>query len=83
MVKANCVVDFVGDPFVMFHAKLQKLKKAISTWSRDTYGNIVQKVASLEDKVKVREIQFELNPSVGNREDLNRVNAELKKYWHL
>lgn len=46
-------------------------------------GIYFKKVATVEDEVKVMEIQFEINRSVENREEFNRVNVELKKYWHL
>lgn len=32
----------------------------------------------LEDEVKAKKVQFEINPSMANREELNMVNAELK-----
>ncbi|XP_070045323.1 uncharacterized protein [Nicotiana tomentosiformis] len=49
LVKENWKADFVGDPFFTFNYKLKRLKKALSTWSRATYGDIFQKIASLEE----------------------------------
>lgn len=46
------------------------------------FGNIFLKVDTLDDEIKVKEIQTEINPSVENREALNKVNAELKKLYH-
>lgn len=83
VVKENWRVDFVGDSFTEFYAKLKCIKKALVLWSREAFGDIFQKVATLEDEVNIKEVQFEMNPSEANREDLNRVNVELKKYWHL
>nr|XP_009757417.1 PREDICTED: uncharacterized protein LOC104210257 [Nicotiana sylvestris] len=56
-----------------------KLKNALSTWSRATFGDIFQKIASLEEVVRVHEAQFEINPTVQNREILQKVQAELVK----
>ncbi|XP_070007763.1 uncharacterized protein [Nicotiana sylvestris] len=49
VVKDNWRVDFAGDPFILFNHKLKKLKKVLSTWSRATYGDIFQKIATLEE----------------------------------
>ncbi|XP_016454374.2 uncharacterized protein LOC107778605 [Nicotiana tabacum] len=51
--------DFVGDPFFVFNHKLKKLKKALSIWSRATYDDIFQRIATLEEVVLVHEAQFE------------------------
>lgn len=39
VVRENWRADFAGDPFILFNHKLKKLKKALSTWSRTTYGH--------------------------------------------
>ncbi|XP_075109126.1 uncharacterized protein LOC142180920 [Nicotiana tabacum] len=62
---------------------MEKLKKALSTWSRATFGDIFQKIASLEEVVRVYEAQFEINPTIQNRERLQKVQAELVKYLAL
>ncbi|XP_009757806.1 uncharacterized protein [Nicotiana sylvestris] len=68
---------------IIFNNKLKKLKKFLSRWSKDTYGDIFQKVASLEEVVLVHEAQFELSPTSMNRERLNKVKAELTRYLAL
>ncbi|XP_019232974.1 PREDICTED: uncharacterized protein LOC109213617 [Nicotiana attenuata] len=68
VVKDNWKVDFVGDPFYMFNQKLKRLKKALTAWSRITYGNIFQKIASLEEVVIVHEAEFERNPTAQKEE---------------
>lgn len=70
VVKENWRADFCANPFIPDNYKLKKLKKALSLQSRDTYGDIFQKISSLEEVVKVHETQFELNPTVQNRERL-------------
>lgn len=66
-----------------FYAKLKKVRGALSSWSKDTFRNIFQRIATLEDEMNVKKIQLEMNPTVENKEELHRVNAELRKFLHL
>ncbi|XP_070029053.1 uncharacterized protein [Nicotiana sylvestris] len=50
--------------------ELKKVKKALSGWSKSTYGDIFQKIASLEEVVIVHEAEFEANPTKQNRQRL-------------
>ncbi|XP_019238339.1 PREDICTED: uncharacterized protein LOC109218432 [Nicotiana attenuata] len=79
----NWQTDFQANPFIIFNHKLKRLKKALSTWSRTTFGDIFQKIASLEEVVVVHEAHFELNPTIQNRERLQKVKVELFKYLAL
>lgn len=81
-MEENWKLDFLGDPFVVFHAKLNKVKVALAKWSKIAFGNIFQKVATLEEEIKVKEIQMEINPIVDNRLGMNNAYAELRKYWN-
>ncbi|XP_019240885.1 PREDICTED: uncharacterized protein LOC109220870 [Nicotiana attenuata] len=83
VVKENWTADFSANPFVLFNFKLKKLKKALSVWSRATYGDIFQKIASLEELVLVHERQFEINPTQMNKQRLHKVQAEMIKYLAL
>nr|XP_009798563.1 PREDICTED: uncharacterized protein LOC104244775 [Nicotiana sylvestris] len=83
LVKENWNADFSANHFCIFNYKLKKLKKALSTWSRATYGDIFQKIASLEEVVLVHERQFEVNPTQMNRQRLQQVQAEMIKYLAL
>lgn len=76
-------MDFAGDPFAIFHVKMRRLKKALIDWSKTTYGDIFKKVATLEEKVKVKEIQLEIDLTIANREDLNKCSVELNKVYAL
>lgn len=40
-------------------------------------------MATLEDTIKVKEIQFELHPSPGNREELKKAEDELRRWLKL
>ncbi|XP_070008168.1 uncharacterized protein LOC142165152 [Nicotiana tabacum] len=83
VVKENWNTDFSANPFCIFNYKLKKLKQELSTWSRATYGDIFQKIASLEEVVLVHERQFEVNPTQMNRQRLRQVQAEMIKYLAL
>jgi len=79
VVKNNWKADFEGDPFILFHHKLKRVKKALTQWSKETFGNIFQEIVTLEEIIKVKETQFERFPTTENREILHRAQAELKK----
>lgn len=57
------------------------MSRALSKWSRDTYGDIFKQIATLEEIVHVHEQEFELNPTNTNRERLQKVQAELIKVY--
>ncbi|XP_070054818.1 uncharacterized protein LOC142179966 [Nicotiana tabacum] len=61
----------------------KKLKKALSIWSKATYGDIFQRIASLEEVVLVHERQFEARPSQQNRGRLQLVQAQLIRYLEI
>lgn len=50
----------MGCLFIEFQAKMKKVKGALVRSSKETFGNIFQQVATLEDEVKVKEIQLKL-----------------------
>jgi len=83
VVKQNWNADFSANPYVLFNHKLKKVKKALSGWSKSTYGDIFQKIASLEEVVIVHEAEFEANPTKQNRQRLQKVQAELIRYLAL
>ncbi|XP_070029807.1 uncharacterized protein LOC142170174 [Nicotiana tabacum] len=80
VVKGNWNADFYANPFVLFNYKLKKLKKALTVWIKATYGDIFQKIESLEEVVMVHEAQFEVFPTQENRERLQKVQADMIKY---
>ncbi|XP_060200399.1 uncharacterized protein LOC132628652 [Lycium barbarum] len=83
LVQDNWCLDFAANPFSEFQAKMKKVKLALAKCSKDTYGNIFQQISTIEDIIKVKELQFELNPSMLNRTDLHKAQAELNNYLHL
>ncbi|KAK4723627.1 hypothetical protein R3W88_026406 [Solanum pinnatisectum] len=66
VVEENWKVDFKGSPFLEFQAK--------------TFGDIFQQVQRLEEEIRMKEMQLEINPSPRNREELNKIEEELKKH---
>ncbi|KAF3634576.1 putative LRR receptor-like serine/threonine-protein kinase [Capsicum annuum] len=77
VIKQNWTAEIEGNPFIVFQHKLKKTKTALSRWSKETFGNIFQEIATLEDIIKVKEKQFEENPSGVNRANLNKAQAKL------
>ncbi|XP_060202667.1 uncharacterized protein LOC132631084 [Lycium barbarum] len=83
VIKENWVESYGSDPFFNFHNKLKKMGRALSKWSRDTYGDIFKQIATLEEVVQVHEQEFEQNPTGLNRERLQRVQADLIRKLQL
>ncbi|XP_059310078.1 uncharacterized protein LOC132061246 [Lycium ferocissimum] len=83
VVKESWTADFCGNPFYVVHHKLKKLKRVLVQWSKNTYGNIFQQIATIEDTIKVKELQFQNNASKENRMRLHQAQAELTKFLHL
>ncbi|XP_059290122.1 uncharacterized protein LOC132043675 [Lycium ferocissimum] len=50
---------------------------------KNTYGNIFQQIATIEDTIKVKELQFQNNASRENRMQLHQAQAELTRFLHL
>ncbi|XP_060177974.1 uncharacterized protein LOC132607911 [Lycium barbarum] len=82
-VKGFLSVDFVANPFTLFHHKLKTVKACLTQWSKETYGNIYKDIETLEDIIKVHEQQFEMQPTSINRGSFHRVQAKLTKILHL
>ncbi|XP_075103684.1 uncharacterized protein LOC142178250 [Nicotiana tabacum] len=76
LVKENWNAGFSANPFCIFNYKLKNLKEALSIWSRATYGDIFQKISSLEEVVLVHEKHFEVNPTQMNLQRLQQVQAD-------
>lgn len=88
IVQENWSGNIQGCPFQVVHEKLKRLKKALAGWNRQTFGDIFQNVATLEDVVKVKEAQLEIQPTPQNREKLSKPESNLKRvrkiekeYW--
>ncbi|XP_015159412.1 uncharacterized protein [Solanum tuberosum] len=79
IVEESWKVHVSGSLFTIMHVKLKSLKAVLSLLSKEAFGNIFQRIATLEDVIKDKEIQFEMAPTDTNREELSRKNADLKK----
>ncbi|KAH0644091.1 hypothetical protein KY289_035065 [Solanum tuberosum] len=52
VVRQHWKSDRHGSPFIVFQDKLKNIKKALSSWSRNTYSDVFQKIATLEELIK-------------------------------
>lgn len=80
--KQHWHLDFVGNPFSLFHYKMWRLKITLTHWSQETFGKIFQEISTLEDVIKVQEIKFKVVPYVPNRKKLHNAQAMLNNYLH-
>lgn len=73
----------MGTPLSELYDKIKRVKRALSIWSKEEFGNIFIQKATLEDVIQVKESQFKIDPSLENRAELSRVEAELRRYLKL
>ncbi|KAH0693550.1 hypothetical protein KY285_020647 [Solanum tuberosum] len=83
IIEENWKVEFEGCPFIKFQSKIKKIKGVLAKWSKVTFGDVFQSIATLEDEIRVKECQLEINPTAENRSELNKAEAELKKYLYI
>lgn len=83
LIKENWREDVVGNPFITYQRKLENVKKALAAWSKETFSDTLKQIASLEDVIKVHEVEFDLHPTAQNRTKLHKVQAYLTRYIHL
>lgn len=60
--------NITGSPFQIVHKKLKKVKSVLASWSRATFREFFQNVATLVDIIKVKKSQLEIQPTPENRE---------------
>ncbi|XP_071913985.1 uncharacterized protein [Coffea arabica] len=77
VVRLNWHVEFVGDPLYVLAAKLCRVKKALKAWSRESFGDIFEKVKTAEEEVAQAEICFNKDPSELHQICLNEKRALL------
>ncbi|XP_016546236.1 uncharacterized protein LOC107846332 [Capsicum annuum] len=77
VIKQNWKVEVEGNPFINFYQKLKKTKVALTQLSKQTFGNIFQEIATLEELIKVTEKQFEEDPTGDNRVNLFKAQEVL------
>lgn len=56
--------NFVGHAFLTFKYKLNKVKKAVSLWSREAFGDIFKQLIIRVELVKIMEALFKDDPSL-------------------
>lgn len=76
VVKDSWNVNILGNPRWRLQQKLKQLSRNLSTWSRDTIGDVHKKVLEWEKKVQLLEDQ-DLNKNTENsRMEFNKGQAE-------
>lgn len=61
----------MGNPFNVVYSKMKRIKKTVAQWIRRVFGDIIYKVATLEDVIKMAKIEWRY-PFVKNRKHLIR-----------
>ncbi|KAH0672621.1 hypothetical protein KY284_023708 [Solanum tuberosum] len=83
VVKENWKIEIQGSPFHIVQQKMKITKKVLTKWSKETYGNIFHRAATMEDIVKVKEIQFEIPSTDRNRAELMKAEKDLRKFYQV
>lgn len=83
VIKKHWQSDVEGNPFMIFYHKLSNVKKALVGWNKETFGDIFKQIDTLEDVIKVHEIEFKLNPTPQNMAKLHKVEADITRCLHL
>lgn len=83
LVQKNWQADCLGNPFMMLHAKLNRVKKALRSWSKETHSNIFTQKETLEDIINANEVALEIGLSLKNRTELKKIEADLRRFVKL
>lgn len=67
VVRLNWDPSISSNPFLDFKRKIKKVKRALSIWSKETFGNIFQQLIIREEIARIKEKLFEETPSCENR----------------
>lgn len=63
-----------GSPFIVVHKKLKRVKQALTERNNKTFGNVFQKIVTLEDLIKAKEVlQLEISPTKENKMSLRKL----------
>lgn len=63
VVRRNWDAESTDNPFMIFKRKIKKVKKDLSEWSRQTFGDIFQQLIIREEIAKLKEKLFKEFPS--------------------
>ncbi|XP_059289464.1 uncharacterized protein LOC132042983 [Lycium ferocissimum] len=75
--------EMTGNPMLVFHQKMKRLSKTLSSWSRREFGDIFENVKEFEEKVKEAEEELINNNNEENRTKLHKLNAEYIRFLKL
>lgn len=75
IVRLNWDDEFSANPFLHFKRKIKKVKQSLSSWSKDSFGDIFQQLISREEITRIKEKNFEEFPSPENRAIMQRAQG--------
>lgn len=61
---------------------MKKTKTTLTSWSKETFGDVFKQLITREEIVRLKEDLFEENPSAENRMVLQKAQAKLRQYIH-
>jgi len=77
VVKNNWSLPAIGGGMRALAFKIKRLKQALRTWNRDTFGNVFDRIRNLESTVAEAEKCYDECPTPETRTLLHRHHAEL------
>ncbi|KAH0693102.1 hypothetical protein KY285_020199 [Solanum tuberosum] len=83
VVRKNWDLVYSDNPFLDFKRKSKNVKKALSMWSKETFGDIFKQLLIREEVVRIKEKHFEESPNHENRVVIQKARAEYTKYLRL
>ncbi|GAA0175837.1 hypothetical protein LIER_28935 [Lithospermum erythrorhizon] len=81
VVEKSWSAPVYGGPFFVLTTKLRTLKLCLKKWNREVFGNVLNMVASAEEKGMVCEDIFETSGLAIDRENLGKARAY--HLWYL
>lgn len=70
-------MDFVGSSFIKLQMKMKKVKKALSKWSKEAFGNVFQEISEIV--LLAQEIIRDMNRRAKNANVM--VKLDMKKVY--
>ncbi|KAG5620558.1 hypothetical protein H5410_005776 [Solanum commersonii] len=78
VVRKNWDLVYFDNSFLDFKRKSKNVKKALSMWSKETFGDIFKQLLIREEIVRIKEKHFEKSPNHEHRAVMQKAR---KMYW--
>ncbi|XP_015169175.1 uncharacterized protein [Solanum tuberosum] len=82
-VKHSWNKEVFGNPLFVLHQNIKRTCKTLSSWSRQTFGDISEEPRKLKAQMRILEENSVTNNSEENREELSRLRAIFTKFLRL